>query len=552
MGFSHGSAGVAALEVRRSLERVERGVAGLALEPVGVLGSAVVPIATLVGQEVLPEVNVHPQRVQAGGEVVVLLGLVFAQDPALAKDLHRSARKNLEGSVEALVAVVDDDARLDLGLAELGLQQLLPQPLREEGRVGISLDGPAVVFVAAVPVDLVPDRDEDGGVHVRAPLAAPLDVEVRAGHHLRRKAVGQVDHDAAVHRRLLALEDAPPVPRVVRHQALFVPVRQHQRIAEQGAQRRSRGVDLDLLVPLGLGLPQGGRQPQAPLAAAAPHHLAARLHLQPLATRRMAGLSHAEVGAVLDEAVAPLQEPVLGVRPLEAGPEAHDPAADFPRRRAHALPILGLDLSQAQVHLPPLPFDGGVAALLQGDVVVVLGHAEAVAAPYLVGHRFGRGKARGSSTAPDAPQPQLVLQVAPSSHLRDIGIGMPPSPRGAVWFLAAARATLSGSVDVPEGVEVPSDVGEALIILPALAGRSPSRVARKPTRAIVARGSVPRVILRRPRGLSGAQGVHPYVACTGPEMRYGEEQGGSDEHRSATKEGAMSSEGPQAMTAATG
>mmetsp|Transcript_42990 Transcript_42990/g.133628 ORF Transcript_42990/g.133628 Transcript_42990/m.133628 type:complete len:420 (+) Transcript_42990:225-1484(+) len=418
-------------------------MARLTSPPIGVLDRVVLQHAALLSQNIRAEMNLHIKSVHADGEEEVLLGPLLAIDQVGHEDLHRSPGEDLQRPVQGSAAVVDDGALLDLSLVELGFGKGTAQAVGQEDGVGVGLDDPVVVLVLARVVDLLPGRNEDGGVQVRAPRASLGNPEVGVGQNLRPISVAKVHADAAVHRRLLAREDAPVLARVGHHEALLGAAGQHQREAEERSAGspeggRRAGVHGRRLLPHqepGVRIAQGGREPHAPLVALL--RGVAHLHLQPAATLRRKKSFDTEASPVLDQAVVALQDPVLAEYRGAARPQVDHAAGLLPLRRAQAEPVLGHDPAHVQVDGPLLVVCGGVPALLQGDVLALLGHAETMTTLDLERRRTGTRKPRDESIVLEALQLQLSLQEAPLPRVDVHRVGLAPGPGRAVRFCTA-------------------------------------------------------------------------------------------------------------------
>mmetsp|Transcript_20300 Transcript_20300/g.60638 ORF Transcript_20300/g.60638 Transcript_20300/m.60638 type:complete len:568 (+) Transcript_20300:577-2280(+) len=151
---------------------------------------------------------------------------------------HGIAREDLEGAVEAILAVVQIHALL--GLRVHGYDA--SQALGEEDRVGIDLHRPVVLQEGGVLHDFLPDREEDGQVESGAELPSLLALEV-AVHDAGDQALGHLDRPVAVDRVGVAAEEADTRLVLEGQQALLVAARQHQGEAVERHVGHARGLE---------------------------------------------------------------------------------------------------------------------------------------------------------------------------------------------------------------------------------------------------------------------------------------------------------------------
>mmetsp|Transcript_58691 Transcript_58691/g.171758 ORF Transcript_58691/g.171758 Transcript_58691/m.171758 type:complete len:441 (-) Transcript_58691:310-1632(-) len=435
--------------------------------------------------------------------------------------------------METPVAVVNDDAVPYLSIVELWVRERLAKTVGQEDRVRVSLDQPVVVLVSASPLDLVPDRDEDRRVQVRAPGPSLPHEDVHL-QLLRPDAVAEVHGDVAKHSALLASEDSPMFACLAPHEALLLARRQHQGVAVQraprqaeGGRRLGRGQAAHLLP--GPRFRQAKGEQHVPLVAGL--RGVAELHLQPAAGLSVAPGAHAVASSVLDEALRALQVPVLAQHPGLAGPEVHHAARLLPLGGAQAAAVLGHDPAHSHVYVPLLPVQLGVSTSFQEDLVAVPGHAETVAALDLEARRIRARKPRGACESLEARQLQLSLQVAPLPRALVPGVGLAPGPGGAVPLCTAVCTARVRTVNIPDGVEVAPEVVEVVVQRPADAGAAgrgaalPVEAGQPHSTVVALRGIVfatPMLLVFNQQSTSrlllllNIQGVHPYVACTVP------------------------------------
>eukprot|EP00429_Kryptoperidinium_foliaceum_P075079 CAMPEP_0176211026 /NCGR_PEP_ID=MMETSP0121_2-20121125/14443_1 /TAXON_ID=160619 /ORGANISM="Kryptoperidinium foliaceum, Strain CCMP 1326" /LENGTH=427 /DNA_ID=CAMNT_0017550069 /DNA_START=21 /DNA_END=1301 /DNA_ORIENTATION=- len=215
------------------LEGVEGDVLALARLPmlVGAVGLAdEVPVVDALHFEHLIEAlvdeHVLAPKARPGTEVVeVPLALL---DPVVPS-CNRPARQHLQRAMQAELAVVQVEAVVVVGVE--GDDD--PQPLREEGRVGVGLHRPGIVAPPPLLHDLSPHRDENVRVQRGAELAAHVAVKIalhRGTHQSRAKAHGHVADNLI----LVAAEYAPALLELHLKQPALVAEGLHQGVAEEG------------------------------------------------------------------------------------------------------------------------------------------------------------------------------------------------------------------------------------------------------------------------------------------------------------------------------
>mmetsp|Transcript_78060 Transcript_78060/g.252387 ORF Transcript_78060/g.252387 Transcript_78060/m.252387 type:complete len:445 (+) Transcript_78060:1-1335(+) len=302
--LAHGGV-VAILEHNRIFQRVEgrtfRGEA-VTRRVVGFQELAVVHEADAEGVEAALDEAVLA-AVAAHRRLAAVLVVKVRHDCLLGEDLDRP-KELAVGQVGVGIRVLDVERSTGRWLKP---PQVVADTRRQECTVRICLNRPVVLQIAAILLHLVPDLEEDLGVHQRRRAGVPAGGGGRRGVEDRGGVAGE---DALLGR----LRDF--------HQCHLLGVRQHRHEAEQrrACHRRPRGSGRNGI----LGAPAA--KDRAPPALGQRHQI-----VHPSAV--LSGLHAARIGVVLDDAREAGVAAALLLRAILAGPGAR-------RRDGRALALL--------------------------------------------------------------------------------------------------------------------------------------------------------------------------------------------------------------------
>mmetsp|Transcript_18337 Transcript_18337/g.52398 ORF Transcript_18337/g.52398 Transcript_18337/m.52398 type:complete len:590 (+) Transcript_18337:278-2047(+) len=230
--------------------------------------------------------------------------VVVARLPALPPRGDRVAGEDLDGAMQAILAVVEVNPLLRLHVHGHGA----PQAGCEKDSIGIHLHAPVVDQVHLVGDKAIPQGHEDRQVEGRAELAALLALQI-AVDRSGRQSVREGDRGVAVHGVALALEQAHLVSVLHNEELLLVALRDHEGEAEQGGARGAHAFVL-----------RGGHLVQRPEHPLLVHALpVASAHVDHASVDVRLGRVDANTFPILQELgveeEVPLLVPLLGVAP---------------------------------------------------------------------------------------------------------------------------------------------------------------------------------------------------------------------------------------------